>query len=86
MKRVYNKIILIITHMLLKIEIFKTWSAEWIAILRKRALYKDVKWTKEKQKQFDDFGRKITVREYQTVGINFIKRLTEFFILITYLK
>ena len=45
MKRVYNKIILIITHMLLKIEIFKTWSAEWIAILRNRALYKDVKWT-----------------------------------------
>lgn len=58
MKRVYNKIILIITHMLLKIEIFKTWSAEWIAILRKRALYKDVKWTKEQQKQFDDFWKK----------------------------
>lgn len=43
------------------------WVSEWVAIFRKRKLYKGVKWTPERQKEFDEywtkhFGRRISNR------------------------
>lgn len=67
MKRIYNKLINILYSIVRKTELVKTWTAEWFAIFRKKTLYKDVKWTKEQQKEFDEFwktnyGKKISNR------------------------
>ncbi len=67
MKRIYNLIIAIIKKIIIVIDVLKTWTVEWIAILRKKPLYKHIKWTKEQQKEFDDFwknnyGKKISSR------------------------
>ncbi len=58
MKKVYKTIIAIISKLICGIEFLKTWIAEWAAIIRKLPLYKNVKWTKEQQKEFDDFWQK----------------------------
>lgn len=67
MKRIYKKFLGALFQIPLKLEVFKTWVSEWVAIFRKRPLYKNVKWTKEQQKEFDNFwkenyGRKISNR------------------------
>lgn len=58
MKRIYNLIITIIRKLILGIDFFKTWLVEWIAIIRKKPLYKHIKWTKEQQKEFDEYWKK----------------------------
>lgn len=50
-----------------RVELRVKWIAEWVAIFRKKPLYKDVVWTKEQQKEFDDYweknyGKKISNR------------------------
>ena len=50
-----------------KTENLKTTVAEWYAIFRKRPLYRNVKWSKEQQREFDTFwkehyGKKISNR------------------------
>lgn len=45
----------------------KTFVSEWLAIYRKRALYGDVRWTAQQQREFDEFwidvyGRRISNR------------------------
>lgn len=67
MKRLYKKIINLFFKVPVKIEIVKTYISEWVAIFRKRPLYKSIKWTSEQQKEFDDFwkanyGKKISNR------------------------
>lgn len=67
MKRIYNRIIAAIIGLASGVERFKTWFFEWLAIFRKRKLYKDVKWTKEQKKTFkaywkQHYGKKISNR------------------------
>lgn len=67
MKRLYKRIIYFFSTFPEKAEFIKTFFAEWIAIFRKRPLYKDIKWTKEQQQEFDNFwkanyGKKISNR------------------------
>jgi hypothetical protein len=45
----------------------KTWAAEWFAIIRKKHLYKDIKWSSQQVRDFNDFwienyGKKISPR------------------------
>lgn len=86
MKRFYKKILDFFYKIPQKIDIIKLFIAEWIAILRKKPLYKDIKWTKEQQKQFDEFwkrnyGKKISNRWhrlYESVsGVHRIDYLPE---------
>ncbi len=58
MKRIYSMLIAVFSNIIKLISFLKTWTAEWVAILRKKPLYKDVVWTKEQQKEFDDFWKK----------------------------
>ncbi len=58
MKKLYNRFLNFAEKIPLKMEIFKTFIAEWFAILRKKPLYKNVKWTKQQQKEFDEFWKK----------------------------
>ncbi len=67
MKNVYRKILSFFTSIPTKIETVKSYFAEWIAIYKKAPLYKNIKWSKEQQKEFDDFwknnyGKKISNR------------------------
>lgn len=55
------------------LEIIKTYIAEWVAIIRKRPLYKHIKWTKEQQKSLMNTEKRIMVKRFQTVGINYMK-------------
>lgn len=50
-----------------KVEVGKTFAAEWFSIFRKYKLYKDIRWTKEQQQEFDTYwkvhyGKKISNR------------------------
>ncbi|MBQ8767527.1 MAG: hypothetical protein IJZ16_12080 [Clostridia bacterium] len=58
MKRLYKKILNLFFKVPVKIEIFKTFIAEWVAILKKKPLYKNIRWTKEQQKEFDEYWKK----------------------------
>lgn len=67
MKKIYNLIMKIIRRIIFGIDFLKTWIVEWVAIIKKKSLYKNVKWTKEQQKEFDEYweknyGRKISNR------------------------
>lgn len=67
MKKLYKKALDFFFQVPIKIETLKTLVAEWTAILRKAPLYKDIKWSKEQQKEFDAFwkenyGKKISNR------------------------
>lgn len=86
MKRLYKKMLNFFLKIPQKIEVIKVLIGEWIAILRKAPLYKDIKWTDEQQKQFDEFwkknyGKKISNRWhrlYESVsGIHNIDYLPE---------
>jgi len=58
MKKIYKKFLNLFFKVPLKIEVFKTFIAEWYAIFAKSSLYKNVKWTQEQQKEFDEFWKK----------------------------
>ncbi len=86
MKRLYKKMLIFFLKFPQKIEVLKVFIAEWIAILRKAPLYKNVKWTVEQQKNFDEFwkknyGKKISNRWhrlYEVVsGVHHIDYLPE---------
>lgn len=67
MKNFYKKFLNFLFNIPLKVENCKTIFFEWYAILRKKTLYKNVTWTKEQQKEFDEFwknsyGKKISNR------------------------
>lgn len=67
MKKIYNKIVAIFVHLIAKIDYCKTWIAEWVAILKKKPLYKNIIWSDSQQKEFDNFwknnyGKKISNR------------------------
>ncbi len=67
MKKLYNRFLRFVEKIPLKIETFKTFIAEWVAIFRKAPLYRNIKWTKAQQKEFDEFwiknyGKKISNR------------------------
>lgn len=67
MKALYKKILRFFSRLPERLEIWKFFFAEWFAILRKKPLYKDIKWTSEQQKEFDaywktNYGKKISNR------------------------
>lgn len=67
MKKLYRKFLRFFTKIPIIIEIIKSFFAEWIAIFKKAPLYKHIKWTKEQQREFDNFwkenyGKKISNR------------------------
>lgn len=58
MKKAYRRILRLIGNLPVVLEIIKTFIAEWVAIIRKKPLYKNIKWTKEQQKEFDEYWKK----------------------------
>lgn len=58
MRAIYKKLLRGFSRLPDKLETFKTWVAEWFAILRKKPLYKHVKWTAEQQREFDAYWKK----------------------------
>ena len=58
MKRIYNKLIEFFMNFVVKLEKFKTKTFEKIAINKKKKIYKNVKWTTEQQKAFDEYWLK----------------------------
>ncbi len=58
MKKIYRSILKWFVYFPTYINAAKYYLAEWFAIFRKSSLYKDIKWTKEQQKEFDDFWKK----------------------------
>lgn len=67
MKKIYRNFLNWVLKIPDIIETTKSLVAEWIAIYRKAPLYKNIKWTKQQQKEFDEFwkknfGRKISNR------------------------
>lgn len=58
MKKIYRMILGLLGNLPVILEIIKTYIAEWVAIIRKRPLYKHIKWTKEQQKEFDEYWKK----------------------------
>lgn len=59
MKRIYRKLIRIVLSMPSYIDSKKTLLFEIISILKKRHLYKNIHWTVEQQKEFDDYWKKV---------------------------
>lgn len=57
MKRIYKAFLSFLFRVPVFVECLKTYIAEWFAILRKRGLYKNIKWTKEEKKAFNDFWK-----------------------------
>ncbi|MBQ8868891.1 MAG: hypothetical protein IJ027_04140 [Oscillospiraceae bacterium] len=67
MKLIYKKILNWLLMLPVFLETVKSFFAEWIAIFKKYPLYKNIKWSKEQQKEFDVFwkchyGKKISNR------------------------
>lgn len=65
--KIYRKYRKMKEHSLIRLHHHKTFIMEWISIIRKRNLYKNIKWTTEQKKAFDDFwissyGKKISPR------------------------
>ncbi len=58
MKKIYKFFLRFFEELPTNIEKHKTLMAEWIAIFRKAPLYKDIKWTKEQKREFNDFWKK----------------------------
>ena len=58
MKKLYKRLLRAIEKIPDGLEKFKTFAAEWVAIYKKRPLYKDIKWTKQQQAEFDAFWKK----------------------------
>lgn len=58
MKKVYRKVFHFFLNFPATLEIIKSFFAEWISIYRKARLYRHIRWTKEQQKEFDDFWKK----------------------------
>lgn len=86
MKKLYKKVLNTMMRIPVRIERRKTFIAEWCAILRKKSLYKNVKWSKEQQCEFNSFwkkhyGKKISNRWHRlyeaTNGIFNIKYIPE---------
>lgn len=59
MKKIYRKFIKSIEHIPALIEAKKNYMFEILAIYKKRNLYKNIKWTKEQKKQFDDYWKNV---------------------------
>lgn len=67
MKKIYKGMLLFFSGIVAKIDVMKTFFAEWHAILRKKGLYKNIKWSVEQQREFDEYwiknyGKKISSR------------------------
>lgn len=67
MKALYKKVLHFFFSIPERLQILKFFFAEWFAIFRKKPLYKDIKWTAEQQKEFDEYwktnyGKKISNR------------------------
>ena len=86
MKKIYGRILKFLLNFPVFLETLKTFVAEWVAIFLKAPLYKDIKWTKEQQKEFDEFweknyGRKISNRWHKLYeacnGVHHIDYLPE---------
>lgn len=58
MKKVYRAILRFFENTPIRFERFKTRMFELIAISRKKKLYKNVKWTKEQTKEFNEYWKK----------------------------
>ena len=58
MKKLYKKFLGSLMAIPVKTENLKTSFAEWYAIIRKKPLYKNVKWSKAQQREFDAFWKK----------------------------
>lgn len=67
MKKLYKGFLRAVGNIPGKIETAKTFTAEWVAIWRKKPLYKHIKWTKEQKAEFKTYwktayGKKISNR------------------------
>lgn len=67
MKKLFNAFIKKLEMFPVKIIYLKTYVFEWIDVYRKRELYKNVKWSNEQKREFDDYwiknyGKKISPR------------------------
>ena len=67
MKKLFNAFIKRLEMFPVKIIYLKTYVFEWIDVYRKRELYKNVKWSNEQKREFDDYwiknyGKKISPR------------------------
>lgn len=67
MKKLFNAFIKRLELLPVKIIYLKTYVFEWIDVYRKRELYKNVKWSNEQKREFDDYwiknyGKKISPR------------------------
>lgn len=58
MKKLYRKFLCFFANVPTKIETIKFFFVEWIAIYKKASLYKNVKWSKDQQREFDIFWKK----------------------------
>lgn len=86
MRKLYRKLLKKLKNTIVRIEILKTYIFEIIAIYKKRNLYKNIKWTEEQQKEFDNYwiknyGKKISNRWhrlYQSInGVFNVKYIPE---------
>ena len=57
LKQKYRAFLRMLRYLPYKFDNMKFWLAEWKAIIVKHRLYKNVKWTKKEQKQFDDYWK-----------------------------
>jgi hypothetical protein len=78
-KTVYRKLIYGLERIPAGVTTAKVWVGEWYDILRKRKLYRHIKWTREQKKEFDiywktHYGKKISTRWhklYQSINDTF---------------
>lgn len=66
-KAVYQKLVGAKKLSIIRLHLFKTYISEWFAIIKKHKLYKNIKWTEEQQRTFDNFwiqhyGKRISPR------------------------
>lgn len=87
MRTLYRKLISFFEHIIIRLNLRKTFFAEYIGIYKKRHLYRHIKWTKEQQQAFDNFwaqhyGRRISNRWhrlYEAInGVHHIDYFPEF--------
>lgn len=78
MKKVYRKVIQWLSNIIIAIDKLKVWAFEWIAILRKSNLYKDIKYTNEQNERIEalwkaHYGRTVSKRWhklYQSIMVS----------------
>jgi len=76
LKSIYKKVIMVVMNLPGEIDLLKTYLFEYLSIIKKRNLYKNVVWSNEQQKEFDNYwksnyGKKISNRWhklYQSVN------------------